>query len=740
MKLSYSIYAYLLALLLPEQALADVYSDTTSLAGVEITYLKMGAAADTMPFASTRVDRVEAERLGIISIKGLSDVAPNFYIPDYGSRVTSSIYVRGLGARMDQPAVGLTVDNVPILNKDAFDLDVVDIASMEVLRGPQSTMFGRNTMCGLITISTISPMRFNGWRTKLEYSSANTWKASAGWYSKINSSSAFSLAAGGSTSDGFYRNLYNGDKTGAEKMINGRANYIFESDKIKLRNVVASSYLKQSGYPYQSVASGEINYNDTCFYRRFLISDGLTMSWNMARAEWTSITSLQHIADNLTLDQDFLPLSYFTLTQKKHETGLTHDIMAKGGSGNWQWLNGAFLFYKHNFMRAPVTFLDDGIRQLIEEHRNASNPEYPVEWYSRKFTLNSDFRMPTFGCAIYHRSQFTFGPYTIEAALRLDYEKATLHYKNYCNTGYTIYHEVSETQRDFWRNVDVDLDEKGTLHRSFLELLPRISISRTFEQLPMSSVYFSLAKGYKAGGFNTQMFSDVLQQRLMGIMGVGASYDINQMVGYKPEKSWNYEAGAHLTLSSIYTHIDATLFYIDCRDQQLTMFPDGTTTGRMMTNAGRTRSCGAEISAVWSKSRYITLQAAYGYTNAKFLKFFNGKTDYAGKHIPYAPSNTLFAQVSSSPLKNFNITIYTRCAGPIYWNEENSLKQPFYAVCGANLSYQLPCGLTMRLFADNITSTRHSTFYFVSMGNEFVQRGRPRTIGVSMQYNISLSR
>ena len=61
-------------------------------------------------------------------------MAPNFYMPDYGSRMTSSVYVRGLGARMDQPVVGLNIDNVPVLNKDAYDFDVFDIERIEVLR------------------------------------------------------------------------------------------------------------------------------------------------------------------------------------------------------------------------------------------------------------------------------------------------------------------------------------------------------------------------------------------------------------------------------------------------------------------------------------------------------------------------------------------------------------------------------------------------------------------------------
>ncbi len=73
-------------------------------------------------------------------MKDASELVPNFFMPDYGSRMTASIYVRGLGARMDQPAVGLNVDNVPVLNKNDYDIDLFDIERIEILHGPQSVL------------------------------------------------------------------------------------------------------------------------------------------------------------------------------------------------------------------------------------------------------------------------------------------------------------------------------------------------------------------------------------------------------------------------------------------------------------------------------------------------------------------------------------------------------------------------------------------------------------------------
>lgn len=112
---------------------------------------------------------------------------------DYGSRITSSIYVRGIGARMDQPSVGLNVDNVPYMNKDAYDFDLADISSIEMLRGPQSTLYGRNTMAGVINVTTLSPMRYQGWRVMLEGSSRRRLKGTLGWYHKFSDNIGFRL-------------------------------------------------------------------------------------------------------------------------------------------------------------------------------------------------------------------------------------------------------------------------------------------------------------------------------------------------------------------------------------------------------------------------------------------------------------------------------------------------------------------------------------------------------------------
>ena len=98
----------------------------------------------------------------IDALKYISAFVPNLYMPDYGSKMTSAIYIRGIGARSSGQSIGLYVDNVPYLDKSAFDFELNDIQRIEVLRGPQGTLYGRNAMGGIVNIYTLSPFDYQG--------------------------------------------------------------------------------------------------------------------------------------------------------------------------------------------------------------------------------------------------------------------------------------------------------------------------------------------------------------------------------------------------------------------------------------------------------------------------------------------------------------------------------------------------------------------------------------------------
>lgn len=741
MKIRFFILSVITAVWISLSAANDVAIDTLTLGEISVTAIKQGADID-LTTSSTVLGRREVERNGIVTVRGVSDLVPNFFLPDYGSRMTSTIYVRGLGARIDQPSMGLNIDNVPVMCKENYDFDIADIARVEMLRGPQSTLYGRNTMGGLMNIYTLSPMSWQGTRLIAEMASHLSMKFGASHYAKVNEH--FGIAGGiyYSSTKGQYKNEYNGRLCDWERQGTGRVKLVWlPSSSLTLSNTLSASISRQGGYPYEWVETGLIAYNDTCFYRRTSVMDGLTITKRFDRWSLSSITSYQYIDDNMTLDQDFTPLPYFTLTQARREHAVTQDVVARGKDDHaYKWLVGAFGFYRRYRMDAPVTFKETGIRALIEDHINNVNPYYPVVWNERSFVLGSDFTNPTWGVALYHQSSIDWQRFTFTAGLRLDYEHASLNYHSETHTGYQVIESVTG---GVYHSENIDIDDGGSLSKHFVELLPKFSITYHLPTAGKSSIYASVSKGYKAGGFNTQMFSDVLQQRLMGILGIGATYDVNDIVGYKPEKAWNYELGAHFESANQRIKGDVALFYIDCRDRQMTIFPDGTTTGRIMTNAGKTRSLGAEATANILFTDNLGLNLSYGYCNARFVEYNDGKADYKDKLVPYCPQHTLFAQAfytynfkgDSDWARSITIDANVKGTGEIYWNEANTLCQPFYALLGSSITLA-GRHYSLQLWGQNLTDTRYNTFYFVSISHDFLQRGRGRMLGATLRINI----
>ena len=712
------------------------------------------------PISSSVSNLSMLEREGISSVKQLSAMMPNFYQPDYGSRMTSSIYVRGFGARIDQPVIGMTVDGVPYLNKNNYDFEMADVARVELLRGPQSTLYGRNTMGGQMNIYTLSPLHYEGLRGAVEYGSGNSVRAKLNLYDKASEKFAYSVGGYYNRTDGFFDNAYDGSDVDWGESAGGRMRTIWQMGSgWSLDNTASFGYNYEGGYAYakydveQDVLS-EVNYNDMSRYMRYNFSDGLVLSHTGDEYKFTATTSYQFMHDRMRMDQDLTPMPIFTLKQEQREHAFTEDVVLRtnDSSRRWQWVTGAYGFYKKIDMHAPVSMLEGAIDNLILGNMPAMIKQFLT---IDPFVLDSNFDLPTYGLALYHESSLRAGErWRFTAGLRLDYEASKMKYDNYASVNYSFnmppmgqgMPPISITNRAF------EIPFNGEEKLDYLELLPKFAVNFT---TGVGDLYATATRGYKAGGFNTQIFSDILQNKMKnGLMGDAMSqmgrpsapaepspYDEASVTTYDPEYSWNYEVGGHLRFAEGRLNVDFAAFWIECRDQQLTVFPEGLTTGRMMSNAGESRSLGAELSVNWTPNDKFSLSGNYGYTNAKFEEFNDGVTDYSGNYLPYAPQHTASAMTSyriplnCAVLDDITLNASWQGAGKIYWNEANTLKQNFYSLL--NASVELRKGdYKLSLWGRNIANTDYYTFYFKSMGNDFMSQGKPCRWGATFSFAL----
>lgn len=720
---------------------------------VQITASPKSGNYHLLPISSTSMTMQKLEERCITSAKELSTIAPNFYQPDYGSSITSSIYIRGFGSRIDQPVMGMTIDEVPVMNKNSYDFDFYDIRRIELLRGPQGTLYGRNTSGGVMNITTLSPMTWQGVRAMAEYSTISSARASVAYYAKPKEDFGISIAGGYSHSGGFFENTYRneicdrGDNASLRLRTQwlGKRNWSFD-------NSLSAGYTNEGGYayhPYDSTTHtySPIAYNDPSGYERMTINEGFVAKHNGERIDITSVTSYGYLWDKMTLDQDFSPRSMFTMYQRQREHSITEDVVVrnKDNGSRWQWLAGAFIFAKWLDMSSPVTFKEDGINELILGNINKGLqtvfPDHSMTFGCDNFIINSDFDISTYGAALYHQSVINLDRWQITAGLRLDMEHVTMRY----NSNTTIPYLFDLTMSEY---KELYSEFKGRDSQTFFEILPKIAVRYTINS--NNNIFATITRGYKSGGFNTQIFSDILQVRMMNDMmddlgieldsaGTTTTYDSASATRYKPEKSWNFEVGAHL--APVYgLSVDAALFWIECFNQQVTVLPKGNSTGRMMSNAARARSFGVELSANYTYEG-LNVSVDYGFTDARFREYDDGTESYAGNYLPYAPQNTINAMIgytwhiTNPHLEKITLAADWRGIGRIYWNEANTLSQPLYSLLGMQLSFDFKHA-TVTLWGRNMTNTNYDTFYFKSVGKEFFSKGAPLHGGVRVNINL----
>lgn len=705
----------------------------------------------------------------IDALKDISSFVPNLYMPDYGSKMTSAIYIRGIGARSSGQSIGLYVDNVPYLDKSTFDFELNDIQRIEVLRGPQGTLYGRNAMGGIVNIYTLSPFNYQG--TKLTVSGGNygAFKAKASHYRKLSDKVGLSLSGYYDRNDGFFVNEYTNTQADKEESAGGR----FRLDWLITSNLKAQytfnyDYANQRAFPYglynkETDVVEPIRINDPSSYERKMLNNSFYLEWKTDKFLLSSTTAYQYLKDDMKMDQDYTEKSIFTLNQQQAQYAWSEEVAIKSNDKkNYQWSFGAYGFYNSLNTDGPVLFKEDGIKEVLQaEFDKIKMPKITVKGDNNQIYFPGYFETPTYGLALFHQSTYNdlFIPgLSVTAGMRLDYEHAKLNYDSSVE-GMTMNifmpsmgGNMPSINQDF--RVTTHLQGEETQH--FLQVLPKVSLR--YQCAPATFTYVSVAKGYKTGGYNVQMFGDLVQARaqydlkdaMKQLMPPGMGDNIiknpalppvSDVASFKPEHSWNYEAGIRSELIKDRLNAELTLFYMDIQDIQLTTFaPNGS--GRMITNGGKADSYGMEVSLRGRLAEGLTADLNYGFTRATFRDYITRdkaevETNYKDNFVPYTPRHTVSLGLQYTKLfrncwfDQFTVSAQYTGAGKIFWTEGNELSQHFYGVLNGKAGVRKGA-INLNLWSRNITNTDYQAFYFESFNNSFIQKGKPFQIGAEV--------
>ena len=653
----------------------------------EVTVVEFKKSKENLATNSVSVvDSGFINRHELQSITELTAVVPNFYMPEYGSKQNTPVYIRGVGAKTKGSAVGFYVDGIPHFENSSFDVDMSNIASVTVFRGPQGTLYGRNAIGGIINVTTVSPLTYQGTQFKLGYGSHNDALFQFSHYNKLGAKVGYSVAGGYHYNDGFHRNMFTNKYADQLKDAYGRVALVWLLDnKWFLRVNSMLDYSNQGGYPYGKYnrLTGEtepVNYNRYSSYRRLLSTSGLNISYAGENISFSSQTAFQYIRDRQGIDQDFTSNDTYFVKNRLKQTMLSQEFMLKSNnSSRYQWLWGAFAMTQH-------------INNTVETQYITKDNAFPTH-----------YRIPVNALAIYHQSTIKlFSGFSFIAGLRWDYENSTLKYLR------ETYQLSTDGARTEVKNVNSSLN--------FNQITPKFALQYQDER-NNNSYYFSVTRGYKAGGFNQ-------------------TFQKEEETSFGPEYNWNYELGGKVHLLKDKLYAEAALYYIDWRQQQVNQTVPGV--GNVIHNAGHSSSKGFELALNSSPLKNLSIALSYGYTYAKFIEYQKSVTlSYSGNMLPMVPRNTLSCSASytlypsRTPfIDKIVLTAGLTGLGKIYWAEDNEVAQNFYALLNAKIS--ITSGIfTWECWGKNITDTHYNTYCFKSSA-DYAQIGKPAYFGTSL--------
>ena len=728
------------------------------------------------PVSSNVFGSEQLQQLHVHDLSQLSQYVPSFVMPSYGSRLTSSMYIRGIGSRINNPAVGVYYDNIPLMSKSAFNNHFYMLDRVDVLRGPQGSLYGMNTEGGLVRMYSKNPMNYQGTDIKLGIGTGLYSNVEVAHYHRPSEKLAFSVAGFYSGLKGFVNNQNFDKKNDLTNEAGGKVRLIYApNNQLKFDWTADYQYVNQNGFGYGELDINTNKVQDPATtimngYKRNMFTTGLNIGYETEKFLFTSTTSYQYLNDLMLMDQDYMTGDYLQLNQAQKMNAITQEFVLRNhDNSRWQHATGLFGSYQWLNTNAPVLF-GDGITgpignaiatamknsmlqamigRYMAQGMSAQAAQTAAQAAVDKMGVNmtaemavpGEYKTPSWNFAAFHESNILFGDnWKLTLGLRFNIDKVKIVYDAlaYMNmTGGTAnatatYHLTSHVQ-----------DSRS---KTYTQLLPKIGLTYTFDE-NIGNIYALVSKGYRAGGYNFQMFSDVLQTELNAhqqdamrgdydVEHTTADYDaINETIAYKPEESWNYEIGTHLNLFGGSTHFDLALYYMQIRNQQLSIMEPNSNYGRIMVNAGKSHSCGLEATLRGKAiDNALDWAVTYAYTRAIFDEY----DDYKDNYVPFVPQHTLSAMVDWH-IGKFTIGANMNGQGKIWWDEANTYAQKFYAVAGAHADYDFGPVL-VSLWGRNLTNTHYNTFAVASSAvggtHYFAQKANPIQLGLDVNIHF----
>jgi iron complex outermembrane receptor protein len=663
-----------------------------------VTAQKEAENLQEAPVSVTAVPRETLESAGVRSVSEAAEYAPNTFFNEFSARKLSNARFRGVGSSPANPGVTTYIDGVPQLNTNSSSIELLGVDQIEFVRGPQSALFGRNALSGVINVTSERPS-LRDWTGSLlapvgNFGAGDVRAAVSG--PLVADALGFGVSFGYSRRDGFTRNAVTGNDLDSRAAAFSKTQLLWvPSANWETRFLLTTERARDGDYALNDLAALRTNpfqasRNIEGHTHRDIVAPTVQLRRTGQSVDlWATTGLVWWETDDLT-DLDYSAFPFATRSNNEKDVQFTQEVRVASARDvsiplsdavAMTWQAGVSIFTQGYEQEAINSYAPFILSQFIP---------FPVTEHTPVSSLDDR------GVGVYGEATFTVHDrFDGTIGVRGDFE----HKEALLETFFTPMIGPPAT---------VNAQE------NFNDVSPQFTAA--YRVTPASTLYATVARGFKAGGFNPASPSG--------------------REAYDEEHSWNYEGGAKTMWFGDRLSINAALFYLRWRGMQVNA-PNPAVPGQFfIENAAGATSRGLEVELSARLAPGCDIFAGIGYTDARFAAdSVSSGVPVAGNRLSNAPRYTADAGGQYTVALPRGTSAYVRAElvfrGPYHYDDANTAEQEAYSLANFRAGVR-----GRRVFAEVWTRNAFGTDYvpvafpFATPSGFLGESGAPRTFGI----------
>lgn len=579
-----------------------------------VTARKRAESYLDVPVAVNTFTAADIESAGIERPQDYIDLTPNMSMVQTQNQGTSFITVRGISqARNSEPSVAVLIDGVLMANPSQFNQELVDVESIEVLKGPQGALYGRNAIGGAIIVRTREPTDTFEGNVMAGYDSGPGYKVRGGISGPITENFKYRAAVSVFDTDGYIDNTYLGEEADPFRDVSGRLRFVWDaSDAFRADLRFHASQVDTQALYFnitESVndTSLDVRVNNPGVNERDIYGTSLKLDYDTAAGTLTSITAWDSLEELLTGDQfDFLPIEesvlfqFFGADQAQHQwldvEAVSQELrFTSPADKRVRWIAGAYAISTDRFISTGNVFdLGTGIVPEVKTE--------PLPLFNPQFTYLADSQ-DNFAWAVFANVDVDITD-ALEASFALRYDEDERE-------------NTTETPEEFIPAPLQGIAFPGQVRKeTWDELQPKVTLRYRPAQEAM--FYAGYSRGFRSGGFN---------QTGVGAAGIAGVDDI-----FDEETADTYEIGAKAEFLDRRVNTNLSFYYTKAEGSYFFVFDPNTST-QNLGNLGAVDYRGAEFEVRALITPGLDGYLGIGYTDSEIKESDRDPGDI-GKEAP----------------------------------------------------------------------------------------------------------